>query len=130
MLLLLLSSVEKGVSLKVSPRDGRYKLCLARHLHCTAFNFSRTQVFSAESGHFCINAIVILSSDENGKDQGVNVRQRVKEMVELVQDDDRLREERKKAKKNKDKYVGVSSETMGHRGYCKSDLSGSVRTDG
>ncbi|KAI4873134.1 hypothetical protein NFI96_016448 [Prochilodus magdalenae] len=51
--------------------------------------------------------------DENGKDQGINVRQKVKEMVEFVQDDDRLREERKKAKKNKDKYIGVSSDTMG-----------------
>uniref|UniRef100_A0A8C9X774 Clathrin interactor 1b n=1 Tax=Sander lucioperca TaxID=283035 RepID=A0A8C9X774_SANLU len=49
--------------------------------------------------------------DENGKDQGINVRQKVKEMVELIQDDDRLREERKKAKKNKDKYIGVSSDT-------------------
>lgn len=51
--------------------------------------------------------------DENGKDQGINIRQKVKEMVEFVQDDDRLREERKKAKKNKDKYVGVSSENAG-----------------
>ncbi|XP_061658530.1 clathrin interactor 1-like [Syngnathoides biaculeatus] len=51
--------------------------------------------------------------DDNGKDQGVNVRQKVKEMVELVQDDDRLREERKKAKKNKDKYIGVSSDSVG-----------------
>ncbi|XP_052393506.1 clathrin interactor 1 [Carassius gibelio] len=51
--------------------------------------------------------------DENGKDQGINVRQKVKEMVEFVQDDDRLREERKKAKKNKDKYIGVSSDSMG-----------------
>ncbi|XP_040295846.1 clathrin interactor 1 isoform X2 [Bufo bufo] len=51
--------------------------------------------------------------DENGKDQGVNIRQKVKEMVEFVQDDDRLREERKKAKKNKDKYIGVSSESPG-----------------
>ncbi|KAL2094572.1 hypothetical protein ACEWY4_009291 [Coilia grayii] len=50
--------------------------------------------------------------DENGKDQGINVRQKVKEMVEFVQDDDRLREERKKAKKNKDKYIGVSSDSM------------------
>lgn len=33
-------------------------------------------------------------------------------MVEFVQDDDRLREERKKAKKNKDKYIGVSSDSM------------------
>ncbi|XP_035016740.1 clathrin interactor 1a isoform X2 [Hippoglossus stenolepis] len=55
--------------------------------------------------------------DENGKDQGVNVRQKVKEMVDFVQDDERLREERKKAKKNKDKYIGVSSDSMGYRGY-------------
>lgn len=56
------------------------------------------------------------SVDENGKDQGINVRQKVKEMVEFVQDDDRLREERKKAKKNKDKYIGVSSDSMGGGG--------------
>ncbi len=59
-------------------------------------------------------------SDENGKDQGVNVRQKVKEMMELVQDDDRLREERKKAKKNRDKYIGVSSDSMSGFRYCKS----------
>ncbi|XP_030595376.1 clathrin interactor 1a [Archocentrus centrarchus] len=63
---------------------------------------------SLESYHFV---------DENGKDQGVNVRQKVKELVEFVQDDDRLREERKKAKKNKDKYIGVSSDSMGYRGF-------------
>nr|XP_014342178.1 PREDICTED: clathrin interactor 1 [Latimeria chalumnae] len=57
--------------------------------------------------------------DESGKDQGVNVRQKVKEMVEFVQDDDRLREERKKAKKNKDKYIGVSSDSVG--GFRYSD---------
>ncbi|XP_051956776.1 clathrin interactor 1-like [Xyrauchen texanus] len=60
--------------------------------------------------------------DENGKDQGINVRQKVKEMVEFVQDDDRLREERKKAKKNKDKYIGVSSDSMG--GGLKQSNSG------
>ncbi|CAN0005822.1 unnamed protein product [Lampetra fluviatilis] len=49
--------------------------------------------------------------DENGKDQGVNVRQKVKEMIEFVQDDERVREERKKAKKHRDKYIGVSSDT-------------------
>ncbi|XP_041653577.1 clathrin interactor 1a isoform X2 [Cheilinus undulatus] len=63
---------------------------------------------SLESYHFV---------DENGKDQGVNVRQKVKELVEFVQDDDRLREERKKAKKNKDKYVGINSDSVGYRSY-------------
>ena len=37
-------------------------------------------------------------------------------MIDFVQDDDRLRDERKKAKKNKDKYVGLSSDAMGFRG--------------
>lgn len=60
-----------------------------------------------------------MCADENGKDQGINVRQKVKEMVEFVQDDDRLREERKKAKKNKDKYIGVSSDSMGGGGGIK-----------
>ncbi|XP_052011068.1 clathrin interactor 1-like isoform X2 [Xyrauchen texanus] len=57
--------------------------------------------------------------DENGKDQGINVRQKVKELIEFVQDDDRLREERKKAKKNRDKYIGVSSDTMGGFRYLE-----------
>ena len=36
------------------------------------------------------------------------VRQKVKELSEFVRDDEKLREERKKAKKNRDKYVGMS----------------------
>ena len=51
-----------------------------------------------------------------GKDQGVNIRHKVSDMIEFIQDDDRLRDERKKAKKNKDKYVGMSSDSMGFRG--------------
>ncbi|XP_069850020.1 clathrin interactor 1 isoform X1 [Dipodomys merriami] len=57
--------------------------------------------------------------DEHGKDQGINIRQKVKELVEFAQDDDRLREERKKAKKNKDKYVGVSSDSVGGLRYSE-----------
>uniref|UniRef100_T1JG45 Succinate dehydrogenase assembly factor 3, mitochondrial n=1 Tax=Strigamia maritima TaxID=126957 RepID=T1JG45_STRMM len=53
--------------------------------------------------------------DEHGKDQGINVRQRVKDLIEFIQDDERLREERKKAKKMKDKYVGMSSDTLGFK---------------
>ena len=51
--------------------------------------------------------------DETGKDMGINVRHRAKQLVDFVQDDDRLREERKKAKKNKDKYIGVAADSMG-----------------
>ncbi|XP_017142224.1 telomere length regulation protein TEL2 homolog isoform X1 [Drosophila miranda] len=55
-------------------------------------------------------------TDEGGKDQGINVRHKVRELIDFIQDDDRLREERKKAKKNKDKYIGMSSDAMGMRG--------------
>lgn len=50
--------------------------------------------------------------DELGKDQGINVRHKVRELIDFVQDDEKLREERKKAKKNKDKYIGMSSDGM------------------
>ena len=36
------------------------------------------------------------------------VRQKTKDLVDLIQDDDRLREDRKKARKNKDKYIDMS----------------------
>lgn len=54
--------------------------------------------------------------DENGKDQGINVRHKVRELIDFIQDDDKLRDERKKAKKNKDKYIGMSSDAMSGRG--------------
>lgn len=53
--------------------------------------------------------------DDMGKDQGINIRHKVTDMLEFIQDDERLREERKKAKKNKDKYVGMSSDALGFR---------------
>nr|XP_026494539.1 telomere length regulation protein TEL2 homolog [Vanessa tameamea] len=56
--------------------------------------------------------------DDLGKDQGINVRHKVRELIDFIQDDEKLREERKKAKKNKDKYIGMSSEAvvLGARG--------------
>ena len=51
--------------------------------------------------------------DDIGKDQGINIRHKVRELIDFIQDDDKLREERKKAKKNKDKYIGMSSDSMG-----------------
>jgi len=38
------------------------------------------------------------------------VRQKAKEINSFLQDEDRLREARKTAKQNRDKYVGYSSE--------------------
>lgn len=48
-------------------------------------------------------------SDEHGKDQGINIRQKAKEVIGFLQDDERLREARKTARSNRDKYVGISS---------------------
>jgi epsin len=45
--------------------------------------------------------------DQNGKDQGINVRNRAKELAELLGDVDRIRTERKKARATKNKYTGV-----------------------
>ncbi|KAE8451076.1 hypothetical protein EG329_004748 [Mollisiaceae sp. DMI_Dod_QoI] len=45
--------------------------------------------------------------DANGKDQGVNVRNRAKELAELLSDVDRIRAERKKARTTRNKYTGV-----------------------
>lgn len=65
-------------------------------------------------------------TDEYGRDQGINVRQKVKEILNLVQNDDLLREERKKSKKNKDKYVGIVGGGGGYGSrYCDDyDASG------
>ncbi|OAF58233.1 epsin N-terminal y-containing protein [Pseudogymnoascus destructans] len=45
--------------------------------------------------------------DANGKDQGINVRNRAKELTELLSDVERIRTERKKARATRQKYTGV-----------------------
>ncbi|KAI6187592.1 ENTH domain-containing protein [Aphelenchoides besseyi] len=55
--------------------------------------------------------------DERGRDQGVNIRHRVKQIIELLQDEELLMEERRKTKtENKEKYQGFSKEDMMMRG--------------
>lgn len=54
--------------------------------------------------------------DPNGKDQGVNVRNRTNELVKLLSDVDAIRQERKKARVNKNKYGGVEG-GMGGGGF-------------
>ena len=82
--------------------------------------------------------------DMNGKDQGINVRNRSSELVKLLGDVDQIRAERKKAKNNRNKfsgfeggmgagggmsnsgrYGGFGSDSMGYGGY-----SGGVFGDG
>lgn len=46
--------------------------------------------------------------DKTGRDFGMNVRNRAKELVELVSNEERLEEAREKARINRDKYKGAS----------------------
>ncbi|XP_006462443.1 hypothetical protein AGABI2DRAFT_179182 [Agaricus bisporus var. bisporus H97] len=48
--------------------------------------------------------------DEKGKDEGINVRNRAKELVELLADVEKIRGERRKAKANRTKYIGVGND--------------------
>ncbi|SAM05431.1 hypothetical protein [Absidia glauca] len=45
--------------------------------------------------------------EENGKDVGANVRQKAKDIANLLQDDNRLREERRQRHKMRDRMAGV-----------------------
>ncbi|THG98429.1 hypothetical protein EW145_g7425, partial [Phellinidium pouzarii] len=54
--------------------------------------------------------------DDKGKDQGINVRNRAKEISELLMDVERIRNERRKAKANRNKYVGTGNDGMSFSG--------------
>ncbi|TKA73613.1 hypothetical protein B0A49_07951 [Cryomyces minteri] len=71
--------------------------------------------------------------DQNGKDQGLNVRNRSKELAELLSDVDRIRAERKKARATRNKYGGVEggagtggsmSNTSRYGGFGSEDQGG------
>ncbi|KAG1788791.1 hypothetical protein EV424DRAFT_1626557 [Suillus variegatus] len=50
--------------------------------------------------------------DDKGKDEGQNVRNRARELVDLLSDVDTIRTERRKAKTNRHKYVGTGNDSM------------------
>lgn len=51
--------------------------------------------------------------DARGKDWGLNVRNRAKELANFVLNPDRVRSERAKAKQNESKYTGASNNDLG-----------------
>ncbi|BGP26199.1 golgi to Endosome transporter [Rhodotorula toruloides] len=61
--------------------------------------------------------------DENAKDQGINIRNRAKEIAELLTDLDKVRTERRKAKQNRNKYTGVSNSGTGGPSFTSSSGS-------
>jgi epsin len=65
---------------------------------------------------------------EKGKDEGINgwlsnaelilkVRHRAQEIADLLNDTDRIKDERKRAKENRGKYKGVSADQMKYQGF-------------
>ncbi|GMR60590.1 hypothetical protein PMAYCL1PPCAC_30785, partial [Pristionchus mayeri] len=70
-------------------------------------------------------------TDEKGKDQGINIRHRVKLILEIIGDEDKLRAERKKAKNDdKSKFQGFSADDMrmGRGGSYNKDRDDSYDT--
>ncbi|KAG6850212.1 hypothetical protein H0H93_016391 [Arthromyces matolae] len=63
--------------------------------------------------------------DDKGKDEGINVRNRAKEIVELLSDVEAIRSERRKAKANKHKYTGIGNEGFGGGGFSGGGAGGS-----
>ena len=51
-------------------------------------------------------------TDEKGKDQGINVRNRAKELAELLSDVERIRTERRKARMNRNKFQGTGNSCL------------------
>ena len=70
--------------------------------------------------------------DQNGKDQGINVRNRSKELTDLLSDVDRIRAERKKSRTTRNKYggteggVAISSMSTGRFNGFGNDAGGAV----
>jgi len=62
--------------------------------------------------------------DPNGKDQGINVRNRAKELADLLGDVDRIRAERKKARATKNKYTGVEGGMSFSGGFSSGGTGG------
>ena len=52
------------------------------------------------------------------------VRNRARELAELLADIDKIRQERKKAKANRTKFTGVSSDAIGYGGFSGGFSSG------
>lgn len=53
--------------------------------------------------------------DSKGVDQGINIRNRAKELSALLNDENKIRVERKKAKENSKKFDAISSTSAGSR---------------
>jgi len=79
---------------------------------------------SPEVAEYCRHHIIEIQTlqryqhiDEDNRDQGLNVRERAKLVLELINDEKKLEEERKRAYACRDKYVGVSNDGSAVSGF-------------
>jgi len=91
---------------------------------------------SPEVAEYCRHHIIEIQTlqryqhiDEDNRDQGLNVRERAKIVLELINDEKKLEEERKRAYACRDKYVGVSNDgsAVGYRSGIYSSRGDSSR---
>jgi len=54
--------------------------------------------------------------DADGKDQGINIREKARQLIELLNSDEQLNAEREKARTTRNKYSGVSAADMSSGG--------------
>ncbi|KAK2744633.1 Epsin-3, clathrin recruitment and traffic between the Golgi and endosome [Myotisia sp. PD_48] len=69
--------------------------------------------------------------DNNGKDQGINIRNRSQELTKLLGDVEQIRNERKKAKANRGKYGGFEGgpSSTGISGFGSNSRTGGFGSD-
>merc|ERR1711991_1299973 len=58
---------------------------------------------------YTIRTLTEFRYNENGSEKGTGVREKAKQLVELLNDTKQIREARKKARQLRDKFVGISS---------------------
>ncbi|CAK9435641.1 uncharacterized protein LODBEIA_P03680 [Lodderomyces beijingensis] len=68
--------------------------------------------------------------DSKGRDQGINVRNKAKNLITLLNDDTQIRNERKKARANAKKFGGVSSAAFGGASSVSTSYGGSSSSFG
>lgn len=70
---------------------------------------------------FAIQTLKDFQHVEDNKDQGINVREKAKQLVSLLKDDERLRNERARALKAKERFA-QSSAGIGSDVCCRHNL--------
>jgi hypothetical protein len=60
---------------------------------------------------------------EKGKDEGVNIRQKTKTIISLLEDEERIKQAREKARLNRGKYGGISNQDLHRTTFSSSSSS-------